>query len=250
MIDSHPKATRRSGMDDLVIAVVMFDGAEEQDVVGPYEMFWWMSLFEKLPPAQPISESDFLTTFMSREGSWPNLFTVAPTTDVYRMSSGMRFTPNFSYDDAPAANMIVAPGGHGSLNFPGLKGNGTIDYINQVGSAPDCRYIMSVCSGAFLLGAAGLLDGRYCTVNHTTYTRFEKQMPTAKLVKDTSLSFVQEGNLFTSNGPCSGLATALRVVEVQCGTGYKDNLRSLLSYVAPPVKGALVENGTITQITV
>src|ERR1700740_2854854 len=79
----NPKSTRSGGMDDLVIAVVMFDGAEEQDVVGPYEMFWWMSLFEKLPPAQPISESDFLTTFTSRKGAWPNPFTVAPTTDAY-----------------------------------------------------------------------------------------------------------------------------------------------------------------------
>jgi transcriptional regulator GlxA family with amidase domain len=250
MTDSPANAVRPGCMNDLVIAAVMFDGAEEQDVVGPYEMFWWMSLFQKLPPARPIIESDFFTTFMSREGSWPNMFTVAPTTDVCRMSSGMRFTPDFSYDDAPAANMIIVPGGHGSLNFAELRRNGTIDYIKELGSTPDCRYIMSVCSGAFLLGAAGLLDGRHCTVNHTTYETFEKQVPTAKLVKDASLSFVQEGNLFTSNGPCSGLATALRVVEVQCGTGYKDNLRNLLSYVASPVKGALVQGGTITQITI
>lgn len=244
------ETTRPGGMDDLVIAVVMFDGAEEQDVVGPYEMFWWMSLFQKLPPDQPISESDFAKIFASREGSTPSLFTVAPTTDVYHMSSGMRFIPHFSYDNAPAANMVVAPGGHGSLNFPALQRNGTIDYIKEIGSAPDCTYIMSVCSGAFLLGAAGLLDGRSCTCNHTSYGRFEKEMPTAKLVRDASLSFVQEGNLFTSNGPCSGLATALRLVEVQCGTGYKNNLRNLLSYVAPPVKGALVEDGTITHVTV
>jgi hypothetical protein len=78
-------------MDDLVIAVVMFDGAEEQDIVGPYEMFWWMSLFGKLPPAQPISESDFLTTFTSREGSWPNLFTVAPTAGPATTDASVRF---------------------------------------------------------------------------------------------------------------------------------------------------------------
>jgi transcriptional regulator GlxA family with amidase domain len=237
-------------MDDLVIAMVVFQGAEEQDVVGPYEMFWWMSLFQGFPPDQPVSQSEFLRTFESREGSTPSLFTVAPTTDVYRMSSGMRFIPEFSYDGAPAANMIVAPGGHGSMNIPALRKNGTIDYIKSVATAPTCKYVMSVCSGTFLLGAAGLLGGRHCTVNHQTYDRFEKAVPEAKLVKDASLSFVQEGNLFTSNGPCSGLATSLRLVEVHCGTGYKNNLRSLLSYIAPPVKGAVVDEGVVTTITV
>ena len=115
-------------MDDLVIAPVLFEGAEELDVVGPYEMFWWMSLFQHLPPNQPIGESDFVKTFRSREGSTPSLFTVEPTTGVYRMSSGMRFVPDFSYDNAPPANMIVAPGGHGSMNIPTLRQNGTIDY--------------------------------------------------------------------------------------------------------------------------
>jgi transcriptional regulator GlxA family with amidase domain len=242
----------RSGcMDDLSIALVAFEGAEEQDVVGPYEMFWWMSLFQDLPPDWPITESDFADTFYPKDGSTPpKVFTVAPTTDPYRMSSGMRFIPDFSYDNAPAANMIVAPGGRGARDIPALQKNGTIDYIKQVGTAPGCKYVMSVCTGTFLLGAAGLVDGRHCQVSSLSYGRFEREVPGAMLVKDASLSFVQDGNLFTSNGPASGLATSLRLVEVHCGTGYKNNLRDLIKYITPPVKGAVVENGEITTITV
>jgi transcriptional regulator GlxA family with amidase domain len=244
------KKSQHGCMDDLTIALVMFEGAEEQDIVGPYEMFWWMSLFQHFPPDQPIGESDFAATFGSRRGSTPSIFTVAPTTDVRHMSSGMRFLPDFSYDNAPHANMIVVPGGHGSVNFPGLHQDGTIDYVKKVATAQRNKYIMSVCSGAFILGVAGLLDGRQCTCNHTSYGYFEREIPKSKLIRDASLSFVQEGNLFTSNGPCSGLATSLRVVEHHCGTGYKNNLRNLLSYIAPPVKGALVENGTLRHVTV
>jgi transcriptional regulator GlxA family with amidase domain len=242
----------RSGcMDDLSIAVVTFEGAEEQDVVGPYEMFWWMYLFQDLPPDRPIAESDFAETFYPEAGATPpKVFTVAATTDTYRMSSGMRFTPDFSYDNAPPANMVVAPGGRGAMNIPALQKNGTIDYIKQVGTAPGCKYAMSVCTGTFLLGAAGLLDGRHCQTSSLSYGRFERDVPGAKLVKDASLSFVQDGNLFTSNGPASGLATSLRLVEVHCGTGYKNNLRDLIKYITPPVKGAVVENGEITTITV
>jgi hypothetical protein len=105
-------------MDDLSIAVLIFEGAEEQDVVGPYEMFGWMSLFQDLPPARPIGESDFADAFYHpKVGPTPTVFTVAPTTDTYRMSSGMRFIPDFSYDNAPPANMIVAPGGRGAKGY-------------------------------------------------------------------------------------------------------------------------------------
>jgi hypothetical protein len=47
-----------------------------------------------------------------------------------------------------------------------------------------------------------------------------------------------------------GKTAALRLVEVHCGTGYKNNLRELIAYKVPPVKGALVENGKITYITI
>ncbi|MGP1665630.1 MAG: DJ-1/PfpI family protein [Rhodanobacter sp.] len=237
-------------MNDLSIALVMFDGAEEQDVVGPYEMFWWMTAFQELPTDRPIKESDFSYTFNLKDGTTPNVFTVAPTTDPIVMSSGMKFIADFSYETAPPANVVVVPGGHGARNIPALEANGTLDYIKGIANAETCKYVMSVCTGTFVLGAAGLLDDKHCLVYSNQFERFEREVPAAKLVKDGSLSFVQDGRVFTSNGPCSGLATSLRLVEVHCGTGYKNNLRELLAYLAPPVKGAVSENGTLTEATV
>jgi len=256
-----PNESRSRCMDGLSIALVMFEGAEEQDVVGPFEMFYWMFLFEALPPdRRPVGEPDFAVDFISesefQDYFYPKVapkakvFTVAPSIKTYRMSSGMQWTPDFNYDNAPAANMIVVPGGRGAHEIPARHKEGTIDYIKRVANNPGCKYVMSVCTGAFLLGAAGLLDGRHCQVSSHNYQRFEREVPKAKLLKDPSLNFVQDGNLFTSNGPCSGLATALRVVEVHCGTGYKNNLRELIEYKVPPAKGALVENGTIKTIAV
>jgi putative intracellular protease/amidase len=248
-------------MDDLVIALVLFEGAEEQDVVGPFEMFYWMSLFEALPPdRRPIGEPDFAVDFISEsefaDYFYPKValkakvFTVGPSIKTYRMSSGMQWTPDFSHDNAPAANMIVVPGGRGAHDIPARHKDGTIDYIRMVANSPGNKYVMSVCTGAFLLAAAGVLDGRHCQVSSHNYGRFEREVPKAKLLKDPLVNFVQDGNLFTSNGPCSGLATSLRVVEVHCGTGRKNNLRELIEYKVPPVKGALLENGVLTHITV
>jgi transcriptional regulator GlxA family with amidase domain len=224
-------------------------------------MFTWMPLFEALPAdRRPAGEPDFAVDFLTEsefaEYFYPKVapkakvFTVAPAIKTYRMSSGMQFTPDFSYDNAPAANMIVAPGGRGAHDIPARHKDGTIDYIKKVANAPDTKYVMSVCTGAFLLGAAGVLDGRHCQISSHNYGRFEREVPKAYLVKDPSLNFVQDGNLFTSNGPASGLATALRVIEVHCGTGHKNNLRELIEYKVPPAKGVLAENGTLTTIEV
>jgi putative intracellular protease/amidase len=255
-------STNRSGCwDDLSIALPIFEGAEEQDVVGPFEMFFWMSLFEALPPdRRPVGEPDFAVDFISESefadyfhpevAPKTKVFTVAASIKTYRMSSGMQWTPDFSYDNAPDANMVVAPGGRGAGDIPARHQEGTIDYIKMVANASGNKYVMSVCTGAFLLGAAGLLDGRHCQVSSHNYGRFQREVPKAKLLKDPSLNFVQDGNLFTSNGPCSGLATALRVVEVHCGTGHKNNLRELIEYKVPPAKGVLVENGKLRYITV
>jgi putative intracellular protease/amidase len=256
-----PNNSRSGCMDNLSIAMPIFEGAEEQDVVGPYEMFYWMSLFEALPPdrrpiGEPnfgvdfVSDSEFADYFYPKVSPKAKVFTVAPEIKTYRMSSGMQWIPDFNFDNAPAANMIVAPGGRGANDIPARHKEGTIDYIKRVANAPSNKYVMSVCTGAFLLGAAGLLDGRHCQVSSHNYRRLQREVPNAKLLKDPSLNFVQDGNLFTSNGPCSGLATALRVVEVQCGTGYKNNLRELIEYKVPPAKGALVENGQTKIIAV
>src|SRR6516164_9583339 len=84
----------RSGcMDDLSIALVMFEGAEEQDVVGPLEMFYWMSLFEGLPPdrrpsGEPdfardyITESEFADYFYPKVAPKAKVFTVGPTVNT------------------------------------------------------------------------------------------------------------------------------------------------------------------------
>jgi len=261
MITMSTPNSRCGCWDDLSIALPIFDGAEEQDVVGPFEMFYWISLFEALPPdRRPIGEPDFAVDFISESefadyfhpkvAPKAKVFTVAPSINTYRMSSGMQWTPDFSYDNAPAANMIVAPGGRGASDIPARYKDGTIDYIKMIANAPGNKYVMSVCTGAFLLGVAGLLDGKHCQVSSHNYGRFEREVRKAKLIKDPLLNFVQDGNLFTGNGPCSGLAIALRVVEVHCGTGHKNNLRELIEYKVPPAKGALVENGKLTNITV
>jgi Transcriptional regulator containing an amidase domain and an AraC-type DNA-binding HTH domain len=237
--------------DDLKVAILAFPGAEELDVFGPYEVFWWISTFQGYAPDTEILQTEFQKTFGAHEGTNPHVFTVGPSDVEYQLSSGTNFRPTYTYDNAPEANVVVVPGGHGSWKFDELESNGTFDYVKKAAASPQNRYIVAVCSGSFILGKLGLLNNRYCSVNHTLYDAFEEKFPQARLVRDASLSFVQDGKLLTSNAPASGLAVALRLVEDHCGTGYKNNIKNLLSYApATEIKGVVAKNGELQSASV
>jgi hypothetical protein len=110
-----------------------------------HEIFLWASVFQGYPPDYAPKEEEFRKTFREHEGAMPNVFTVGPTAnEAYKLSSGTRSIPQYSYADALKANVVLAPGGHGSLRFRELQRNGTPDYIRAVATAPDNKYIMSV----------------------------------------------------------------------------------------------------------
>ena len=238
-------------MADLNIALIMFEGAEEQDIVGCWEMFWWATMFDDHPADKDMTEADFNAVFnRAREGGsrkLPNLFTVSATAAPITMSSGMRFLADSNLTNAPHANVVMVPGGEGARATEALRANGTLDAIHKLGTHADSKYVMSVCTGSFVLGHAGLLDGVVCTSDMNQYDRFAHEIPAAKLVRNPEINFVQDGRILTSNGPCSGLATSLRLVEDHVGTRKKDKLRQVLSFVYPTAKGLIVENGSLIE---
>jgi transcriptional regulator GlxA family with amidase domain len=77
--------------------------------------------------------------------------------------------------------------------------------------------ILSVCSGAFLLGAAGLLDGRRCTTHWKNAAEFAARFPAAKL--DPDVLFVDDGNIITSAGTAAGIDACLHLVRRELGAG-------------------------------
>lgn len=79
------------------------------------------------------------------------------------------------------------------------------------------------------------------------YDRFAREIPSAKLARNTEINFVQDGKFLTTNGPCSGQATSLRLVEDHVGTRKKDKLKELLSFVYPVAKGLIYDNGMLAE---
>jgi transcriptional regulator GlxA family with amidase domain len=122
------------------------------------------------------------------------------TTEV-NAGAGMRVCPNVTFENAPRAEIVVVGAQRGS---PALK-----SWLVQ--QAKSAEVVMSVCTGAFKLAAAGLLDGRPATTHHAYYDEFAKLFPKVKLIRGPR--FVDDGNICSAGGLSSGIDLALHVIE-------------------------------------
>jgi putative intracellular protease/amidase len=125
----------------LRIGVVLFEGFELLDVFGPLEMFG-------------VAKGKFEITL------------IGPHTDPLASSQGPRSVCDFSYDDAPAADIVLVPGGIG--NRPLLADRQFLEWLARYSARAD--YVTSVCTGSALLAAAGLLDGYRATTNKRAFS--------------------------------------------------------------------------------
>jgi transcriptional regulator GlxA family with amidase domain len=164
------------------IAFVLFPDYEELDFAGPYEVFG--------------TAARYIDT------DW-RVFTVAAER-MTRGTNGMRVEADYLFGDAPAADLIVVPGGFGTR--PGMDDAALIGYIKRAGGA--ATYVTSVCTGALLLQRAGFLNGKRAT----THWGARKELRDLGGVEVVEERWVHEGNVITAAGVSAGIDMALYVV--------------------------------------
>ncbi|MEV6312430.1 GlxA family transcriptional regulator [Streptomyces sp. NPDC051840] len=171
-------------MQQRSVCVVLFDGVQSLDVSGPMEVFAGASRF-------PGVSYDLRTA--SLDG--------APV----RCSSGLKLVPDGALTDATAPDLLLVPGGHGTRDpDPAL-----IDWLRR--HAPEAGQLVSVCTGALLLAAAGLLDGHRVTTHWSVCEMLARRYPAVEV--DPDPVFVRDGRLATSAGVTAGIDLALALVE-------------------------------------
>ncbi len=142
-----------------------------------------------------------------------------------RSSSGLQFVPHadLSHAPTPIDTMVVA-GGDGT---PAAVGDAAlIEWLRA--TAPRCRRVTSVCSGAFLLAEAGLLDGRRATTHWASIERKRVTYPTITVLDGRR--FVDEGNVLTSAGISAGIDLSLHVVERLLGREVAEQTARTMEY--------------------
>src|SRR5262245_53344242 len=173
------------------VGILLFENIEVLDFCGPFEVFSLTRLDEEKRREEP---SPF------------QVFLVAETEQPIVATGGMRVLPDFDLDDCPELDVLVDPGGLGTRkemnNEPLLRW--IADRSRQV------EILTSVCTGAFLLGKAGLLDGKRATTHWRALEWMQELFPKTTVEKE--LHVVEEGSLFTSAGISAGIDMALNVV--------------------------------------
>jgi len=198
-------ALRAPATGAIDVAFLISDGATVIDFAGPWEVFQDVMLPERGP---------------AHEDQMPfRLFTVADGKEPVRATGGMRIVPDYSVADAPPPRVVVVPAMR--------RSPAVIEWLRKTSSTADL--IMSVCTGAFVLGHAGLLSGKRATTHHDFHDRLAEQFPDVKL--ERGARFVEGApNLATAGGLTSGIDLALRVVERYFGRAVAQRTATYMEY--------------------
>ena len=160
------------------IGILAFDGMEELDFAGPYEVF---------APHAGAEIND--------------LHVIAPSVELITCAKGLGVMPTCGFDDAPALDVLVVPGGEGTRRD--TRGP-LVEWIAKV--APGLKWLTSVCTGAFLLEEAGLLAGRRVTT-HWAFIANLRERGNLEVLE--AVRYVRDGNVVTSAGVSAGIDMAL-----------------------------------------
>lgn len=187
------------------IGILLFPEAEELDVVGPWEVLAAAASLNGLDRVLLLGE------------------TLAPA----RCAKGMVLVPDTRWDEAPPLDVVLVPGGDGRRAQ--MKNPAMLDFLRRV--APGCRWVTSVCTGSFVLAAAGLVDGRQVT---THWSRLDELRGWPVTVRD-DVRWVVDGNVVTAAGVSAGIDMALWLVGQLHGPEFARQVQRYIQYdPAPP----------------
>lgn len=173
-------------MDQRRVVIVGFPGAQSLDISGPFEVF-------------------------AAAGAY-RVEVAAPCEGVFSAESGLGLWADTALVDlrGPIDTLVIA-GGEGVFAWCDDQ-----DFVNSVRrAAGKARRVGSICSGAFVLAATGLLDGRQATTHWRHSERLSREYPSVAV--DSDLIYVQDGDIYTSAGVTAGMDLALALVEQDCG---------------------------------
>ena len=185
------------------VEILIFDGVQIIDYTGPYETFG--------------------------QGGY-RVFTVAEAKRPLKTAMGMTVTPEYSFADAPKADVLVIPGG--SVEGPTTSA-ATLAWVREQSAAT--AQTLSVCNGAFILAKAGLLDGLSATTFAGLIDDLRVAAPKTKIVTDQR--FVDNGRIVTAAGLSSGIDGALHVIEKLRGLGTAQGTAIHMEYDWRPDSG-------------
>ena len=181
------------------VTFVLFPGVTQLDMTGPAQVL------ARLPGA--VVE------------------VAAKSLEAVPTDSGFSLLPSVTFGGAAQSDILCVPGGHGVAEA--VRDEETLDFVRQ--QAGGARWVTSVCTGAFVLGRSGLLDGKRATT-HWAYTHL---LPLVGAVHMPA-RVVEDGNVITAGGVTAGIDFALTLIARQAGDAVAQAIQLALEYDPHP----------------
>lgn len=183
----------------LVIGGIIFPKMDQADFTAPFEVL------SRLP------DSEFLV--------------IGKTRDPIHDARGLILTPQVSFAEAPLLDVLLVPGGFGVNAL--MEDEETLAFLRK--KAAEAQLLLSVCTGALLCGAAGLLRGRRATTHWSAH----HLLPLLGAIPEDA-RVVVDGNLVTAAGVTSGIDGALRAAAILRGEKAAQEIQLYMEYAPSP----------------
>ncbi len=186
----------------LNVGVLIYDGVYVLDFTGPIEVF--------------------TDTFLERNASAFNVFTISEKSETIKAHSGLQVIPDFTFENAPKIDIFVIPGGNPSLTNDN-------DALNKliIKKIDESKFTLSVCTGAFILAKTGKLNGLEATTWHGAIEVLKEKYPKIKVVKSR---WTDNGKILTTSGVSAGIDGSLYLVSKIFGKKIANNTANYMDY--------------------
>jgi transcriptional regulator GlxA family with amidase domain len=188
------------------IAFLIFDGAEELDFAGPWEIF---TMVGELHPGET------------------RCYTASEMGGIVTCAKGLRVAADYTFAQAPPADVIIIPGGRGTRRE--RDNPAMLETLHRLRST--AAITASVCTGALVLERAGLLDGRRA-ITHRVGIPILRSNPRVTVVEGAR--YVDEGEIVTAAGVSAGIDMALHLVRRLWGEPIARQVREAAEYFPEP----------------
>ncbi len=195
------------------MGILIFDGVEELDFVGPYEVFTMTNeVFARLGKPRPH-----------------NVLLLAEHDRAVTCAKGMRVLPNATTAEHPSPDVLLIPGGQGTRRE--VNNHALLAWI--AATAAGCTWITSVCTGSLLLAAAGPAKGKRVTTHWGFVEQLRARNEAAEVLE--RVRYVRDGNVVTAAGVSAGIDMALWLCGQMHGPDVARAVQRAMEYdLAPP----------------
>ncbi|KZL89173.1 DJ-1/PfpI family protein [Clostridium magnum] len=175
------------------VGILLFNEIEVLDFTGPFEVF-------------------SITTYTECNEKPFKVHTVAETKELIKARNGLKIQPDYDFCDAPQFDILIIPGGYGAEEIE-IHNPKIINWIKN--NMNNVDIMASVCTGAFLLAEAGLLDGKQATTHWMDIDRLEREYTRVKVQRN--IKFIDESPIITSGGISAGINMSFYIIKKLLG---------------------------------